>query len=224
MRPLLEQVADSLTQVFATTQNSLGAAIGDVLNGYQQVGNAFRGMMKTIQEELYNMAAKIIANQILSWILQMVVGRLMPTSMKTTVNGMFENAGMKAPFQMGGATPAPVQAKASGGLITGGVPGRDSVNLLAEPGEVVVRKSAVDSVGRDFLLDLNAQGNRRASQVRSATNPMLVKKEPDTVNVYVMAPDQKPGMTKKDVLVTWADDFARNGQTKQLIKQVMVGR
>jgi hypothetical protein len=44
------------------------------------------------------------------------------------------------------------------------------------------------------------------------------------VNVYVVAPDQKPQMGPRDILATISDDVMRGGTTKQLIKQVAMGQ
>ncbi|SMO61992.1 hypothetical protein SAMN06269117_11464 [Balnearium lithotrophicum] len=47
------------------------------------------------------------------------------------------------------------EKKASGGIITGGIPGKDSVPILAMPGEYVLNKSAVDYYGVNFIEALN---------------------------------------------------------------------
>lgn len=57
---------------------------------------------------------------------------------------------------------------AGGGRITGGTPGKDSVPVMGMPGEFVVQKSAVDSVGLDFMQALNDNGVR-ALEAASAT-------------------------------------------------------
>jgi hypothetical protein len=47
------------------------------------------------------------------------------------------------------------QPNAWGGLVTGGIPGQDSVPLLAMPGEFVVREAIVDQLGPAFFEALN---------------------------------------------------------------------
>jgi len=47
---------------------------------------------------------------------------------------------------------------ASGGLITGGVSGKDSVPVAAMPGEFVLRQSAVRSIGLDNVRQMNTSG------------------------------------------------------------------
>jgi hypothetical protein len=45
--------------------------------------------------------------------------------------------------------------KAEGGSIVGGIPGEDSVHILAMPGEVMIKKQAVDYYGQDKMLAYN---------------------------------------------------------------------
>jgi TP901 family phage tail tape measure protein len=48
---------------------------------------------------------------------------------------------------------------AEGGLITGGIPNQDSVNTMLMPGEFVLRKNIVDSIGLSALNNLNKSGS-----------------------------------------------------------------
>jgi hypothetical protein len=106
---------------------------------------------------------------------------------------------------------------------TGAVTTRDSVPALLAPGEVVMKQSAVSLLGADNLENLNAMGNSRLSQSPSITD-MTKKRDPDQVHVWVTAPDQKPTLGANDVLHVIGDDIMRGGQTKQLIKSVMMGQ
>lgn len=108
----------------------------------------------------------------------------------------------------------------------GPVPTRDSVPIMAAPGEFVMRQSAVDLIGADTLSNLNAMGNSYASRSGSSVSAASQgsKREPDSVHVYVTAPDQKPTLGPKDVITTIGDDILRGGQTKQLIKSVVMGQ
>lgn len=47
---------------------------------------------------------------------------------------------------------------AEGGLVTGGIPGTDSVNSMLMPGEFVMKKSIVDSIGASALDNINKGG------------------------------------------------------------------
>ncbi|WP_280389794.1 transglycosylase SLT domain-containing protein [Nocardia wallacei] len=57
----------------------------------------------------------------------------------------------------GGSNPQPgvIRRYARGGLVSGGIPGRDSVEGLLMPGEVVMSVPAVQAIGKDNLLAYN---------------------------------------------------------------------
>src|SRR3546814_12202114 len=62
--------------------------------------------------------------------------------------------------------------RAEGGLVTEGVPNRDSVATKLARHEFVVQKSAVDSVGVDFMRDLNRRGARALQGLNSNVIPL----------------------------------------------------
>ncbi|WP_081081045.1 phage tail tape measure protein [Burkholderia territorii] len=110
-----------------------------------------------------------------------------------------------------------------GGSVTGGMPGRDSVHALLKDGEYVLNDGAVSAVGTDFLDNLNAHGNRVISKSTPAPKPER-EKQPQHVNVWVVAPDQKPQMGPNDVVAAISNDIVTGGSTKKLIKQVALGQ
>src|SRR5690606_17019083 len=110
---------------------------------------------------------------------------------------------------------------ANGGLIkaaNGAYIGRDNTLVMAHPGEFVMRKSAVDMIGADNLRQINAMGSQRVS---AASNIQPVQQNPQggatLLNVYVVSPDQKPSLTKNDVIVTISEDLVRGGTIKKLV-------
>ena len=122
---------------------------------------------------------------------------------------------------------------AVGGLVTtqgirrfaagGGVVGRDSVPALLMPGEYVMKKSAVDMLGKETLDSLNRATSRvsdeKASNIRESKSA-----KPVVTNVYVVSDAKEAGMTPNDVLVTIGRDILQGGQTRELIQQVVQGR
>ena len=122
---------------------------------------------------------------------------------------------------------------AAGGLVTaqgirrfaagGGVAGRDSVPALLMPGEYVMKKSAVDMLGKETLDSLNRATSRvsdeKASNIRESKSA-----KPVVTNVYVVSDAKEAGMTPNDVLVTIGRDILQGGQTRELIQQVVQGR
>lgn len=105
----------------------------------------------------------------------------------------------------------------------GTVAGRDSVPAMLMPGEYVMKKSAVDMIGRETLDAMNQATNRasndKASNVRESKKP-----SPVVTNVYVVQDKQEAGMTANDVVVAVGRDILQGGQTRQLIQQVVQGR
>jgi hypothetical protein len=116
----------------------------------------------------------------------------------------------------------PITGYDTGGLVRNGVPNRDSVNAKLAKGEFVLRKSAVDSLGAEFVSDLNRRGKMAIEGLKKM--PTVVQQMPkQEMAVYVVAPEQRPSLTPNDVLVTIQEDILKDGTTKKLIKHVSQG-
>ncbi len=119
-------------------------------------------------------------------------------------------------------------SKATGGYVSRGIPNRDSVNTKLMPGEYVLKKSAVDALGTNFLNDLN----NNAAQTLAGTAASLVSPETDTssnsepavVNVWVVSKEEEAQMGPNDVIATIGRDIMTGGQTRRLIQSVVAGR
>src|SRR3546814_12641610 len=111
--------------------------------------------------------------------------------------------------------------RAEVGLVTEGVPNRDSVATKLARHEFVVQKSAGDSVGVDFMRDLNRRGARALQGLNSNVIPL----KPTNVetNVYVIPPTEKPQLGPHDVIAVIDDALMRESSTKKLIKHVSNG-
>ena len=94
------------------------------------------------------------------------------------------------------------------------------------PGEFVLRKSAVDSLGTDFLSRLNS-GNASfvdmASQTMSNQGDSNTKGKNSTLNIWVVSQDQVPPENSENIILTVSKNIQTNGSIKQLIKQVSMG-
>ena len=67
--------------------------------------------------------------------------------------------------------PAPSGVKgAAGGLVTGGIPGKDSVKSMLMPGEFVIKKNVVDAVGLAALNNLNSKTSSSGLQFSMPIN------------------------------------------------------
>jgi hypothetical protein len=149
-----DRVGDSLTDVAVKG----GKAFGDLRN-------VAAGVAASIYSDFLKLA---IANPLKN----MLLGGNSPTL--GSVGGLFGNlfggggGGDSAASAGFGGGLGSVDYMAGGGRITGGTPGKDSVPVMGMPGEFVVQKSAVDSVGLDFMQALNDNG-MRALESASAT-------------------------------------------------------
>lgn len=212
-KPVLEGFADGLVGVFNSAQQSFATLISSVLSGTQSMAGAFKAFAVSVLQSMLDMMAKLAAQQLFSFILNSLA-KFLPGG--GGAGAAVGSAGLHEPisgFRMGGMV-----RRAQGG----GSPYRDSVHALLMPGEVVMNRSAVSMMGEDNLLQMNARGNSRMSDVHN-TMRHVTPREPDMVNVYVVAPGQQPQLGKKDVVAMISNDILQGGQTKQLIRAVAVG-
>lgn len=208
----------NLTDAIGALHSSLEGLLMDLTSGTVGVKEAFRNMAGAILKYLQQLIVKMIAVKLLQMALNIFApGSGSSVAGVTNVSDLGSiPAGTIGPYLYGG------QVKAlNGRYITRGVPNRDSVDAKIARGEFVVRKKAVDSVGVGFMERLNERG----SSALQSLAPKIVMPPPaeQNMNVYVVAPEQRPTMGPNDVLVTIANDIYRGGPTKQLIKQVSQG-
>lgn len=228
-KSMMEDVADGMVGVFGQAQSGFKTLVVDVLSGSKSMGAAFKDFTMSVLQSLLDLAAEILAKKILLWVVNMVAGGFggggggmgMDSTGTAMLNGTSEFGG----FLNGGGGlwhggEIPGRRMAHGGEVLGRNPNRDSVNINAMPGEVLMSKSAVDMVGKDTLLALNSRGNSRLSAMPSMQQAVAA---PAETNVYVVMPDKVPQLTKRDILVTVAEDILTNGTTKKLIKTVQAG-
>ena len=185
-----------------TAQSSLGGFFSDVINRTKSVGEAFGDMKDAVLRAIGDMIAQLLAKKAF----QIITGLASSLFGAPPVVGKIHGGQVKA---------------YSGRYITAGVPNRDSVDARIAKGEYVVRKSAVDSVGVDFMDRLNERGSHALKGL--AGKPLVMPRAEQKMNVYVVAPEHQPQMGPNDVLVTIANDIASGGMTKQLIKHVSQG-
>lgn len=207
--PTMSQAAaEGVYTVFSELNAGLSSTLSDVILGTKSIEDAFGDLAKGILKALLDMATKILANQIIIWALSLLPG------------GQSIAAAMQTAGPMG-MNIAPVKKSNTGGLVKGLSIGRDNQPHLLEPNEFVMRKSAVDMIGADNLAQMNASGRLITNNV--PVMPRTEKREPDTVNLWVVDKDQVPPPGPKDIVHHIGEDIKRGGQTKRLIKAVQVG-
>ena len=125
-------------------------------------------------------------------------------------------------------TARPTIGAATGGLVRGGTANRDSVGAKLMPGEYVLKKSAVDALGTNFLNDLNTNAAQTLSNTAAQLGGMSYDNEsasePSVVNVWVVSKEEEAQMGPNDIIATISRDIRNGGQTKRLIQSVVAGR
>lgn len=216
------------------TGNSMGQGARDFFNNINQQSAAYSLTLEglnSISSSLKNAFRAIATDgmKVSDAFKQMAQSILQSLANKAIDKGVdYLMSAVGQAIKWGGASGGAV-----GGLVTtqgirrfaagGGVAGRDSVPALLMPGEYVMKKSAVDMLGKETLDSLNRATSRvsdeRASNIRESKSA-----KPVVTNVYVVSDAKEAGMTPNDVLVTISRDILQGGQTRELIQQVVQGR
>lgn len=192
-------------------------------DGFTDAVTQFANGAKTFKDALKDFATSSLQT-IGNWIIQMSVKAMAMLAIKSMFPEFFGAQVYSEPI---GPTQVPnaggFYGKAAGGAVSGGIPNRDSVNTKLMPGEYVLKKSAVDYLGKNFLNALNAN----TAQTMSAVSGDIVA--PDSgvasvVNVWVVSDEEEAGMGPNDVIATITKDIRNGGQTRQLIKSIVAGR
>ena len=111
---------------------------------------------------------------------------------------------------------------ANGGEVIGGTPNTDSVPIMSMPGEYYLPKDTTAVVGKQFLTGLkdDPHGMMNALKGNNLGNRPTINKKVES-NIYMVAPQAVPStLGPNDIVVAVSDNISRNGELKQLIKQV----
>ena len=195
----LDTVHESFTNFFT-----------EVMTGTKSIGAAFGDMVMSVINYLAQLAAKWAANQAFKAILNAIGGSVGGGDVGGSV-------GVGGAWWGGKAEP---QGYLGGGRVSNGSAAMDSVNARLARGEWVINRRAVDSVGDGFMARLNTHGSKALDSLRSV--PQIVQAPQQNTNVYVVAPDKKPTLTKNDVLVVVQEDML-NGESRKLVRTISQG-
>lgn len=124
---------------------------------------------------------------------------------------------------IGSATlhPSPIgPGMATGGIVTGGVENRDSVPRTLTPGEFVLKRSAVDVIGRDSLDRMNTMGASMVARSPAVERDRFANSALAAANVYVVPSDQVPPPDRNTVVHWINDTLEKNGSTAPLVKSI----
>jgi TP901 family phage tail tape measure protein len=209
---VVKTVGDGFLGVMQSATGAMATFFTTLVSRTATAKEAFRQFAVSVIKSMMDVLAQALAMQAVKAILGAFVGGGTSTSTST----------YSLPPM--GASPGPgaLIRAAKGGPVKGGIPGKDSVGILAMPGEFVLRKSAADAVGEDFLNSLNHETKATVSSSAGPTSS-LKSREPDTTNIWIVAPEAKPTMGPKDVVMVITDDMLKGGVTKKLIQQIQTG-
>jgi len=206
LRTLGVSVSDALNEAFNSTQSAFGDTVFGFVTGTETIGASFRNMTTSVLSNLTEIASQRVSEGIFS--------------------SLFDSGGGAAGSSVAGEGFSFLRKAigfASGGPVRGGRPNRDSVPAMLMPGEYVVNKKAVDTIGVEALERINrgaAAGNARSSNLGSPSSSSSGSN--GLVNVYVVSPDAAPPIGPSDVIAIISDNIARGGSIRQLIKQVAI--
>lgn len=234
---------EGYSSLLGTTKTAFADFFTSLADGSATAGSAFRNFSITIIKAMMDILAQQLAMQAIKSIIGLVGSFASLAGAASGAAGTDMGAGSTAvnttPVDWGGTAMAATGGRigygahvvtggyrrmALGGKITGGNIGRDSVHVLAQPGEIMMNRSAVSAVGEDFLMGLNSMGNSQISRTTAAPQPRNTENKPAVVNVWVVSPDQQQNMGPNDVVAVISDDISRGGSVKKLIKQVSLGQ
>lgn len=212
----------------STALNGMVDVISDTIDklaqlkwSWQDFATGLGNIMKDIAKEL----ERYIAKMLVVWAVQKLVGLMGNTSTVTNSATGAEIVNTPTMTYDGGGF-------AEGGMVTGGIPGVDSVGIVAQQGEVVIKKPSVDSIGVDRLLYANEYGrlpkfangglvgggSARSSSSDDGT-PFVLQ----IVNLAQGSPLPDPGAQAVQIVNAINADIDRRGPTYKTIKGIIKG-
>lgn len=210
-----------VTNVLNTSQSAFSSLYGNIIQGNQSLGDSFKQFGATVIQAMQQVIAEMLAVQTMQALLDL--GTDSGNSSSSGGSSLLSSAGSALMGMLGGGgltESGPGLSRAAGGPIVGGIPNRDSVLVNSMPGEYMVNKSAVASVGIDFMNKLNRQGAGALTSHMgvAAGGTQIIEKSP--VNVWAVSQDQVPPPGPRDIIATVGDNIARGGSLKKLIKSM----
>lgn len=205
--------------------NGMSDALYSVADGTKSMKEAFSDMARSILQDISKMLIKMSVLKAM----EMGVGMFFGGGEQPVVAGGESGTGAIYGGVYGNGGFVPKLRAAAGKLVRGGIEGRDSVPAMVMPGEYILKKSAVDALGTNFLNDLNnnaAQTLAGTAASLAAQNPWEESSdsEPAVVNVWVVSKEEEAQMGPNDIIATIGKDIMTGGQTRRLIQSVVAGR
>ena len=236
-KSMTEQMSDMWGQALGSMDSALSTLFVNLASGTMKAKDAFKAFAMSVIQDMMKIVSQALSKQILAALFggadskgNSIFGSL--------GSGLFGGGGGGGAAAEGGGgffssiasflgfyNGGPMRFS-TGGMIPhyaggGATANRDSRLIMAQPGEFMIRKTAVDAVGRDTLEQINNLGPNKVSKPGPMPQPKQPK--PSNVNVWVVSPEQVPPPSPRDIIATVAQDIQNRGTIRQLVKQVSVG-
>ena len=206
-----ETLSETITAGLNAASSGFASFFKDVATGAKSAGEAFQDLAMTILDAMLDVIASELAKQFLELIIGSFSG-----------GGIIPSQGGASASRGPGAMQGTIVRAAQG--FTPPIATRDSVLIRAQPGEAILRSSAVSMIGEEGIRQMNALGNRKISRAAQGVRmPEPQRMQPSETNVYVVSKDRVPTLGPKDVIATISDNIETGGSIKQLIKRVQSG-
>lgn len=205
-----EQAGEAWGQVLDTLTSGFETLFMDLAMGTESAEEAF----KKFGLSVIRMLMQIIAKQMALNMVQSLMG---------VFGGGDAWGGMRVVTGATGHYIAGIKRAAGGEYITGMQPFRDSEYRKVMPGEMILRTSAVNQIGREALEEINARGNRKVTK-GMPTLPTPEPRDSRPINIYAVLPEEQQQIGPDDVVAFITDDIRRRGMTRTLIKAVNTGQ
>jgi len=237
-KSMTEQMSDMWGQALGSMDSSLSTLFVNLASGTMKAKDAFKQFAMSVIQDMMKIVSQALSKQILAALFGGADSK--GNSIFGSLGNLFGGGGGEAAAEGGGGFFSGIGSWfsglfsynggamrfAGGGMIPhyaggGAASNRDSQMIMAQPGEYMVRKTAVDAVGRDTLDQINNLGPNKVSKPGPMPQPKQPK--PSNVNVWVVSPEQVPPPSPRDIIATVAQDIQNRGTIRQLVKQVSVG-
>ncbi|WP_353646951.1 phage tail tape measure protein [Mesorhizobium sp. WSM2240] len=222
-------------------RNGLMDQNGDMISAAERAGQAWGTVLDTLTSgfsqlfmdlamgtESAEEAFKKFGLSVIQMLMQMIAKQLAFNLVQSLMGGASSGAGsfLGMLFGAGAATGqfvAGIKRAANGEYVSGNNPFRDSELRSVMPGEMILRTSAVNQIGRDALEKVNALGNRKiASGMPTIPQPEAQDSRP--INIWAVLPEEQQQIGPEDVVAYISDDIRRRGVTRTLIKAINTGK
>jgi len=223
---MTEDLGYNITNTLETSTESAVNGMIDALGKGENAWRSFKDGIGNILKDIADVLQKYIVKMMVVYAVQQLIG--MATASSGGGGSPMTSSTSAGTFTLGANGLSPAQF-ADGGVVTGGIPGKDSVPILAMPKEFIVRASAVDKYGVDFMQELNAGRVKRFAAGGSVSGVSASassgkSEQPWVLNIYNIADiESVPRTTGPEIINTVSFSLSKRDVLYRQIKGIMQG-